>query len=96
MSGFEIGPTINACTKGLWIWGRPLDLPDGKTKGILIDTEGLGSLQRDQTMDTTLFSLCTLLSSTIIWNSTGSLDESALEGLSCVVGLSKSMVVRPG
>ncbi len=19
-SGFEVGPTINACTKGLWVW----------------------------------------------------------------------------
>ena len=23
-SGFGVGPTIQPCTKGLWIWGRPL------------------------------------------------------------------------
>jgi len=23
-TGFGVGPTINPCTKGLWIWGRPL------------------------------------------------------------------------
>lgn len=23
-SGFGVGPTVNACTKGLWIWGTPL------------------------------------------------------------------------
>jgi hypothetical protein len=23
-SGFGVGNTINPCTKGLWIWGRPL------------------------------------------------------------------------
>jgi len=23
-SGFGVGPTVNACTKGLWIWGKPV------------------------------------------------------------------------
>jgi len=23
-SGFGVGPTINACTKGLWVWGTPI------------------------------------------------------------------------
>ena len=22
-SGFNVGPTINPCTKGLWIWNKP-------------------------------------------------------------------------
>ena len=22
--GFGVGNTINSCTKGLWVWGRPL------------------------------------------------------------------------
>lgn len=22
--GFGVGPTINPCTKGLWIWGKPM------------------------------------------------------------------------
>ncbi len=22
--GFGVGPTINPCTKGLWIWGTPI------------------------------------------------------------------------
>ena len=22
--GFSVGPTINPCTKGIWIWGTPL------------------------------------------------------------------------
>ena len=24
-NGFGVGPTINPCTKGLWIWGRPIE-----------------------------------------------------------------------
>jgi len=23
-TGFGVGPTINPCTKGLWVWGRPM------------------------------------------------------------------------
>jgi len=22
--GFGVGPTINPCTKGVWIWGKPI------------------------------------------------------------------------
>lgn len=24
--GFEVGPTINACTKGLWIWPEVVEM----------------------------------------------------------------------
>lgn len=45
-SGFEVGPTINACTKGLWIWPQIVDIKFGDIvkKCLIIDTEGLGSL----------------------------------------------------
>jgi hypothetical protein len=23
-NGFGVGPTINPCTKGLWLWGKPI------------------------------------------------------------------------
>lgn len=23
-NGFGVGPTVNPCTKGLWVWGTPL------------------------------------------------------------------------
>jgi hypothetical protein len=25
-NGFGVGPTINPCTKGLWVWDKPLEL----------------------------------------------------------------------
>ena len=40
-NGFEIGPSTNPCTKGIWIWGKPLKF-DENLSIILIDTEGLG------------------------------------------------------
>lgn len=45
--GFEVGPTINACTKGLWIWPEivEMDTEEGKVPALIMDTEGLGSLE---------------------------------------------------
>jgi len=61
-----VGPTINPCTKGLWIWGNfiPATTIDNKRVNLLIiDTEGLGALDEDQNHDTKIFSLAVLLSS---------------------------------
>ena len=44
--GFEIGATVQSCTRGMWIWGRPLKISKD-LHAILIDTEGLGSTNRD-------------------------------------------------
>jgi Guanylate-binding protein, N-terminal domain/Guanylate-binding protein, C-terminal domain len=90
--GFEIGPSVNPCTKGIWIWGSPISLP--KKKIILIDTEGLGSFDRDQTIDMIIFSLSVLISSTFIYNSMGAIDEQALEDLSLVCKLTQHIHVK--
>jgi hypothetical protein len=46
-TGFGVGSTINACTKGLWCWGTPIKgtTPDGqKINVVIIDSEGIGAL----------------------------------------------------
>ena len=48
--GFTVGGTVNACTKGIWIWGTPKVLADGVSV-VFLDTEGLGSTSRSQTHD---------------------------------------------
>lgn len=76
-SGFGVGPTVNPCTKGLWMWGAPI-----KTRGedgqpltlLIIDTEGLGALDEDENHDNKIFSLAILLSTSFIYNSVGSID----------------------
>lgn len=45
-------------------------------------------MQRDEDIDTRLFTLTALLSSTMIYNVMGSIDERAIEMLSCVAKLS--------
>ena len=43
MKGFAIGPTTNPCTKGIWIWNKPIYLSENNVM-ILLDTEGLNSI----------------------------------------------------
>jgi hypothetical protein len=91
-AGFAVGPTVNACTKGIYVWGDP-----PKRNGvniILLDTEGLGSTQQDQAYDTKIFSLALLLSSYFIYNSMGTIDERALEGLHLVTNLTKHISTK--
>lgn len=91
--GFEIGPSINPCTKGLWIWGQPVQLA-ADYHVILIDTEGLGSTQRTASCDMQIFSLCILLSSYFIYNSMGAIDEQAIDDLHLVLHLAKHIHVK--
>lgn len=89
---FEVGPSINPCTKGIWIYCTPLEVmdTDGKMLNlIIIDTEGLGALDEDNNHDNKIFSLSLLLSSCFIFNSLGAIDEHTIENLNLIVNLSK-------
>lgn len=55
---------------------------------LLLDTEGSGSLQKNQTHDAKIFALVVLLSSLFIFNSMQTIDESAISCLSLATELS--------
>jgi len=96
-NGFGVGPTVNPCTKGLWIWGKPLigQTAEGDTINVLVvDSEGIGALDEDSAHDSRIFALAILLSSCFIYNSVGSIDENAIQNLSLVVNLTKNIHVR--
>ena len=96
-TGFGVGPTINPCTKGIWLWGRPLNgtLANGAPCNVvIIDTEGLGALDQDNDYDTRIFSLAVLISSAFIYNSVGTIDEDAIQKLSLVVNLTKHIQLK--
>ena len=45
--GFGVGPTINPCTKGLWVWSRPIKgttIEQQSINVLIIDSEGIGAL----------------------------------------------------
>ena len=69
--GFTVGPTIERCTRGIWLWGEPklCTLENGEEIHVLtMDTEGLGGLQASEEYDVRIFSLATLLCSTLVYN----------------------------
>ena len=94
--GFGVGPTINPCTKGLWCWTELLDtVHQGQPlKVLLIDSEGIGSLDEDENHDTKIFLLALLLSSFFIYNSIGTIDENALNNLQLIINLSKELQIK--
>jgi len=61
---------------------------------IVIDTEGLGAFDEDENHDAKIFLLALLLSSMLIYNSVGTIDETALNNLSLVINLSKKIQLR--
>lgn len=96
-SGFGVGPSINPCTKGLWMWATPLVgyADDGEKMNVLVvDSEGIGGLDEDGNHDMRIFSLALLLSSFFVYNSMGSIDENALASLSFVSNISKHIKVK--
>lgn len=92
---FGVGPSVNPCTKGIWIWGTPLKglTSNGDPISVLVvDSEGIGGLDEDNNHDMRIFSLALLISSYFIYNSMGQIDENALSSLSLVVNLSQHIV----
>ena len=86
-SGFAIGSTVQACTKGIWLWGEPVRV--GNKTVLFLDSEGLGSIGKEQTFDVQIFSLSILLASLFLLNTTGTISESALEQLELVVQMTE-------
>ena len=97
-NGFAVGPTIKPCTKGIWLWSKPLiingDSNEGQFPTYLIDTEGLGAYDEDINHDSKIFLIAILISSLFIYNSIGTIDENALSNLSFILNLSKSLKLK--
>ena len=89
-AGFEVGPTVNPQTKGIWVWGKPLifkNKEDEIINVLVLDSEGLGSTEEDINHDLRLFSITLLLSSAFLYNTVGAIDENALDSLGLVLRL---------
>ncbi|XP_062818753.1 guanylate-binding protein 1 isoform X2 [Anolis carolinensis] len=81
-------------TKGIWMWCVPY--PDQKDQTlVLLDTEGLGNVDKGDTQnDTWIFALAVLLSSTLVYNSMGTIDQNALEQLHYVTELTERITAK--
>ncbi|XP_012696720.2 guanylate-binding protein 1-like [Clupea harengus] len=92
-TGFALGNTVESKTKGIWMWCVPHPSKEGHTL-VLLDTEGLGDVNKgDSKHDTKIFALAILLSSTLVFNSRGTIDNKAIEELQYVTELTNYIKV---
>ena len=92
-NAFEVDASVSACTRGLWFFSEPITIEkEGQVYDIYVmDSEGLGGVDKDQNYDVKIFTLSMLLSSFLIYNSVGVIDESALSSLSLVSNITKNV-----
>ncbi|CAJ0953401.1 unnamed protein product [Ranitomeya imitator] len=80
-NGFSLGSTIQSMTKGIWMWCVPHPAKRDHTL-VLLDTEGLGDVEKGNSQnDSWIFALTVLLSSTLVFNSVGTIDQQAMDQL---------------
>ena len=90
-AGFQVAPTVNPCTKGLWLLKHIFyfSRADGsisyrKPKNgesmpvVVVDTKGMGAFNEEHNHDSKIFLLGMLLSSLLVYNSIGPIDEASL------------------
>eukprot|EP00067_Danio_rerio_P048336 XP_021334239.1 caspase recruitment domain-containing protein 8 isoform X2 [Danio rerio] len=92
-TGFSLGYTIESETKGIWMWCIPHPTKKGHTL-VLLDTEGLGDVQEKEKNDKWIFCLAVLLSSVLVYNSLGVIDDEAVEKLHYVTELPENIRVK--
>ncbi|XP_067318173.1 guanylate-binding protein 1-like [Anolis sagrei] len=91
--GFSLGSTVQANTKGIWMWCHPHPHQSDRTL-VLLDTEGLEDTGKGNTQnDAWIFALAILLSTTLVYNSKGTIDQNALDQLHYVSELTQKIRV---
>ena len=78
-TGFKTNGSVNSCTKGIWMWGKPLkyERKGGKIVNVVVlDSEGLAAVDQDKEHDSRVFSLVLLLSSVFVYNGVGTIGNS--------------------
>ncbi|XXG76710.1 hypothetical protein AAC387_Pa08g1007 [Persea americana] len=94
--GFGVGHMRDTKTKGIWVWGTPVELLiDGvKTSVLYLDTEGFESIGKSNVYDDRIFALATVLSSVLIYNLPETIREADISRLSFAVELAEEFYGR--
>ncbi|XVE77846.1 hypothetical protein DITRI_Ditri13aG0095900 [Diplodiscus trichospermus] len=89
--GFGVGHMRDTKTKGIWVWGTPLELDiDGvRTSVFYLDTEGFESVGKSNVYDDRIFALATVMSSVLIYNLPETIREADISRLSFAVELAE-------
>jgi hypothetical protein len=108
--GFRVGSTSESCTRGIdvcIVHEPPAPAAAAAAGGaavtggvrrtlVLLDSEGIASMDQDETYDSQIFSLALLLSSYFVLNSMGVIDEAAIDRLFLITEISKRVCAATG
>ncbi|XP_024975962.1 guanylate-binding protein 2 [Cynara cardunculus var. scolymus] len=94
--GFGVGHMRDTKTKGIWVWGTPveMDINGVKTSVFYLDTEGFESIGKSNVYDDRIFALATVLSSVLIYNLPETIREADISRLSFAVELAEEFYGR--
>ncbi|BBN11348.1 hypothetical protein MPTK1_5g11130 [Marchantia polymorpha subsp. ruderalis] len=96
--GFGVGHMRDTKTRGIWVWGEPLEMEiDGQTTSVLfLDTEGFESIGKSTVYDDRIFALAAIMSSVLIYNLPETVREADIGKLSFAVQLAEEFYGRYG
>ncbi|GMI66490.1 GUANYLATE-BINDING PROTEIN-LIKE 2 [Hibiscus trionum] len=94
--GFGVGHMRDTKTKGIWVWGTPVEMDiDGvRTSVFYLDTEGFESVGKSNVYDDRIFALATVMSSALIYNLPETVREADISRLSFAVELAEEFYGR--
>ncbi|EFJ35720.1 hypothetical protein SELMODRAFT_438593 [Selaginella moellendorffii] len=94
--GFGVGHLRDTQTRGIWLWGEPMELTIGNsvTSVLFMDTEGFESIGKSNVYDDRIFALAALLSSVLIYNLPETVREADISKLSFAVELGEEFYGR--
>lgn len=94
--GFGVGHMRDTKTKGVWVWGTPVEKTiDGQKISVLyIDTEGFESVGKSNVYDDRIFALATIMSSVLIYNLPETIREADISRLSFAVEIAEEFYGR--
>ncbi|XP_072889487.1 guanylate-binding protein 1-like [Hemitrygon akajei] len=93
-NGFSVDSTVQAHTKGTWMWCQSHPQRPNEVL-LLLDTEGLRDPEKgDSHNDNSIYTLAILLSSVLIYNGKNQIDQQSLQDLHFVTEQSKLIQMK--
>ncbi|XP_023225373.1 guanylate-binding protein 2-like [Centruroides sculpturatus] len=96
-NGFGIGPSVQPETMGIWMWGRPwlMRRTNGERLSVVfLDTEGFAANNVSENYDAKIFSVATLLSSYLLYNSVKIIDQADIDYLELLARRTQLFALR--
>lgn len=84
---FPVSNHLGNCSQGIMLATKTLDCHGMRV--LVLDCEGFGSLEGSDDRDCKLFMLVLMLSSLVVYNSMGTIDEQTLNNLSMIIEVGK-------